>query len=148
MPLTPLPRGVLCTTCAQDQWRRFGRRGKWRGLICRRGATARWREKKGSAYALWLTARQRAKRQGVPCTIAVTDIQVPSVCPVLGIKIFPSTGGAPRPNSPTLDKIRPAEGYVAGNVRVISHRANMLKNSATLAELEAILKDAVTKETT
>lgn len=146
MPLTPLPRGVLCGTCAQDQWRRFGRQRKFQCLPCRRTATARWRDRKGIGYSLWMTARARAKRQGVPCTIQVGDIVVPSSCPVLGIPLYPSTTGAPGPNSPSLDKIRPEEGYVAGNVRVISHRANLLKNSATLVELEAILTDARTKE--
>ncbi|HET7111705.1 MAG TPA: hypothetical protein VFI41_12605 [Gemmatimonadales bacterium] len=146
MPLTPLPRGVLCGTCAQDQWRRFGRERKWQCLPCRREATARWRQRKGIGYALLMTARMRAKRQGVPCTIQESDIVVPATCPVLGIPLYPSAGGAPGPNSPSLDKIRPDDGYVAGNVRVISHRANILKNSATLAELEAVLRDARLKE--
>lgn len=146
MRLAPLPRGVLCGTCAQDQWRRFGRDRKFQCLPCRREATARWRAKKGMAYALWQTARRRAKAQGIPCTIRVEDISIPATCPVLGIPLYPSGNGSPGPNSPSLDKIRPAEGYVAGNIRVISHRANLLKNSATLAELELVLQDARLKE--
>ena len=42
---------------------------------------------------------------------------------------------------PSLDRIDGAKGYVKGNVRVISHRANMLKNDATIEELELVLKD-------
>lgn len=49
---------------------------------------------------------------------------------------------AARPASPSLDKIIPSLGYVPGNVRIISARANLLKNDATVDELRAILKDA------
>lgn len=41
-------------------------------------------------------------------------------------------------NSPTLDKIEPALGYVPGNIIVISGRANRLKADATIDELRAI----------
>ena len=44
-------------------------------------------------------------------------------------------------NSPSLDRIRLELGYVKGNVRVISGRANLLKNDATIEELEAVLGD-------
>ena len=42
-------------------------------------------------------------------------------------------------NSPSLDRIRPQLGYVAGNVRVISNRANHLKSNGTISEFEAVL---------
>ena len=45
-------------------------------------------------------------------------------------------------SSPSLDRIIPSLGYVKGNIRVISFRANTLKNNATLSELELILEDA------
>lgn len=44
-------------------------------------------------------------------------------------------GGA---NSPSLDRIEPDLGYVAGNAIVISNRANRLKSDATIDELRAI----------
>lgn len=44
-------------------------------------------------------------------------------------------------NSPSLDKINPIKGYVKGNVRVISQRANWLKNDATYEEMETIFND-------
>lgn len=43
--------------------------------------------------------------------------------------------------SPSLDRIDSSKGYVKGNVRVISARANMLKNNATVEELTLVLKD-------
>jgi hypothetical protein len=42
------------------------------------------------------------------------------------------------PNSPTIDRIDPRLGYVPGNVHVVSHRANRIKNNATLEEFEKI----------
>jgi hypothetical protein len=44
-------------------------------------------------------------------------------------------------NSPSLDRIVPEKGYVAGNIRVISQRANRIKSNATVEELRAVLKD-------
>ncbi len=42
-------------------------------------------------------------------------------------------------NYSTLDRVVPSLGYVKGNVRVISFRANRLKNNATIDEIRAIL---------
>jgi hypothetical protein len=47
---------------------------------------------------------------------------------------------APSPdNSPSIDQIVPGGGYVPGNVRIISWKANRLKSNATIDDLEAIL---------
>lgn len=86
--------------------------------------------------------KSRAKRLGIPFTITVDDIVVPSICPVLGIEISVKHGRkGMHPNSPSLDRIDPYKGYVPGNVRVISGRANLLKSDATPEELEAVLAD-------
>lgn len=61
---------------------------------------------------------------------------VPETCPVLRIplEVNSSDGRGPSDNSPTIDRIIPAEGYVAGNIRWISNRANRFKNDATPEE--------------
>lgn len=82
-------------------------------------------------------AQGRAKKQGIPFNIEETDIVIPDVCPVLGLPLTKSIG-KPTCNSPSVDKIIPDLGYVKGNVKVISYRANRLKNDASLAELRAI----------
>lgn len=84
------------------------------------------------------SAKFRAKRDGVPCTIKPEDIVIPKTCPALGI---PLKQGNRRnhANAPTLDRIIPELGYVPGNVRVISHRANLIKNNATLEELNKLV---------
>jgi len=76
--------------------------------------------------------RQRARRRGVPFELTIQDISIPETCPVLGIPLF--TGSVLTDNSPTLDRIVPARGYVPGNVAVMSCRANRIKNDGTAEE--------------
>lgn len=86
-------------------------------------------------------ARARSKARGVPCTIVLADIFVPDVCPVFGTPFHRGRGiGGALPSSPSLDRVRPEAGYVPGNVRVISRRANSIKSDATLEELRAVAK--------
>lgn len=81
-------------------------------------------------------AKARAADQGVPFDLTIDDITVPAVCPALGIDIY--VGQTTGPHSPTLDKIKPELGYVAGNVVVVSHLANRIKSNATPAQLRAV----------
>jgi hypothetical protein len=84
-------------------------------------------------------ARNRAKLAGVPFDITKDDIIIPTHCPVLGIPLVHGKGrGGSNDNSPSLDKIRPAEGYVRGNIIVISKRANRIKSDATIKELRDV----------
>lgn len=82
-------------------------------------------------------AQERAKRDGIPCTITVVDIVIPETCPVFGMPLVWSD--ALTDDKPTLDRIVPSLGYVPGNVMVISYRANHLKNDATLTELKQLV---------
>jgi hypothetical protein len=59
----------------------------------------------------------------------------------LGLKLEQGNGKSTA-SSPSLDRIDSSKGYVKGNVRVISHRANLLKNNATVEELKLLLVDA------
>lgn len=85
-------------------------------------------------------AKQRAKEKGLMFNLHYDDIQTPNLCPVLRIPLIPSIDGTYSDNSPSLDRKVPYLGYVKGNVKVISMRANALKSNATSAELEAVLK--------
>lgn len=84
------------------------------------------------------SARVRAKRQNLPFDLELEDIEVPPVCPVLGIKLEIGTKGF-HPNSPSADRLKPELGYVKGNVRIVSWRANAIKRDATLDELRRIV---------
>lgn len=83
--------------------------------------------------------RYRAEKKGIPFTITVADIPTPEFCPVLGIKLERGDTGF-CDNSPSVDRVVPTLGYVPGNVRVISFRANAIKKDATLAELKGIFE--------
>lgn len=84
-------------------------------------------------------SKQRAKKDGIEYTITAADVVVPDACPIYGIPLFPSPNrGKACDNSPSLDRIDSRKGYVPGNVHVISHRANMHKNSATLEEIRKL----------
>ena len=84
-------------------------------------------------------ARYRSKRDGIPFNLTVDDIKWPTNdrCPLLGIPLVPRRGKGPGSwaNSPSIDRVIPSAGYIAGNVHIVSARSNTLKNSATLDEL-------------
>lgn len=74
---------------------------------------------------------------------------LPEFCPALGIKLDYSKcekvfGKNKRLNVASLDRIDNNKGYIAGNVTVVSLRANYLKKDATVSELRA-LADYYTK---
>jgi hypothetical protein len=86
--------------------------------------------------------KSRAKALGISFNLDVADIVIPQVCPVLGIPLRLEIGRKGySPYSPSVDRIKPELGYIKGNVRVISARANLLKNNATLEELLLVVQD-------
>jgi hypothetical protein len=88
------------------------------------------------ASRLLSLTKYRAQKRAIPFDLSIEDIVVPDFCPVLGLPLYRNTGGrAQGPNSPSVDRIDPAKGYVKGNVRVISSRANAIKSNATPEEL-------------
>jgi len=80
------------------------------------------------------TARMRAKEQNLPFDITTEYIYniTPKngLCPVLEVPMRINTR-----YTLTIDKIVPEQGYVNGNVQIISLKANQMKNDATPAEL-------------
>lgn len=86
-------------------------------------------------HRMVVEAKSRAKKRGIFFDISPEDIKWNDICPVLGIPIvLRRQGKGGGPNSPSLDKIDNAKGYIKGNVRVISNRANKLKNDMTREE--------------
>lgn len=93
---------------------------------------------------LW-AAKKRAKEKGLPFNLEETDIVVPTHCPYLGVELTTNARrGTDRKTVCSLDRIVPELGYVKGNVEVISHLANTMKQAATKEELilfaEALLR--------
>ena len=89
--------------------------------------------------SLHAQAKHRARKLGLDFSIDVEDIAVPAECPVLGIELVMSLGKA-SDNSPSLDRIDNSKGYIQGNIKVISWKANRLKSDASVEEFEKVLE--------
>ena len=105
------------------------------------------RVKNPKAFILY-RVRGNAKVRGLECTLEIEDIpDIPEFCPILPwIQIRYRIGSGKRRkdywDSPSLDRINNKVGYVKGNVRIISFRANIIKSDASDEELIALGKDA------
>jgi hypothetical protein len=104
-----------------------------------------YRRKKPRLRLYW-TTKQNASLRGLKHTLEFKDFpQIPEYCPVfpwVKIKILKGRGrGFKNPTAPSVDRIDSSKGYVKGNVRIISWRANMLRNDGTLKEFEALVRD-------
>jgi hypothetical protein len=85
-------------------------------------------------------ARARSKKYGFEFNIDITDIVIPTHCPLLGIELYVAEGRKTvKNNSASLDRIDSTKGYVKGNVWVISHKANTMKSNATLEEMKTLV---------
>ena len=101
---------------------------------CRRPLSAENYTRHTPQYKLWYRAKRRAKERGQAFGIALEDVVVPDMCPVFLVPFEENT-----PYSASLDRIDSSQGYIKGNVQVISTRANILKNNVTLEALERMV---------
>lgn len=114
--------------------------GEEKALAIRRARNFITRNGNPEQYLLY-EAKGRAKKKGLEFSLTKEDIKIPKFCPVLGMPLFPNKGtfgGAY--NSPSVDCFDNSKGYTKDNIRIISLRANRLKNDATIKELENVLK--------
>ena len=125
-----------CTVCkTPKEFSEFGpfKEGKY-GLypvckVCKRSKAKNDYQKERPTYKLYYRAKRRAKVKGLEFSITEKDIHIPKLCPVFGTLM----------DVPSLDRINSSKGYTPDNIKVISNRANMLKNNATIEELKAVL---------
>ncbi len=127
-------RKFCSTTCQQESWR-LSNPGK--------AKAKREKENSNSPKRILSRVKSRAKLTGQYFNLDISDIVIPEFCPVLGIRLNPNPGkGSGYHNdSASVDRIDSSRGYEKGNIRVISNRANLLKNNATVEELEKVLND-------
>lgn len=97
------------------------------------------RKKASPQKSMWREARKRAKWKGIEFAIKESDINIPAICPVLGIALSPGSGVC-HDGSPTVDRIDSTKGYTPANIVVISSRANRIKNNSTLEELRMLVR--------
>ena len=83
--------------------------------------------------------RRGAKYNAWEFTITEDDLEWPTHCPVLPwIELHYPGRYRNDPAGASLDRINHRKGYVPGNVRVISLRANLLRKDTTPEELRAL----------
>lgn len=132
-----------CKTCGKNESEvKFYKASKTKCSICYAWQVRCWNRANPITIML-RDARYRAKKRGLEFSLDKSDIIIPEFCPALGIPLFHAdyTGKAgPCPNSPTLDRIYNNKGYVKGNVVVISSKANTMKHTGCLEDLEKLTK--------
>lgn len=95
-------------------------------------------QKLQSAY--FTRKRQNVKSQGKwEFTIEMSDLDWPTHCPVFGTELDWDSGYQ-QDNSPSIDRTNSREGYIPGNVKFMSWKANRLKNNGTLSDFEQLIK--------
>ena len=106
--------------------RKYGKLTKeeFRADVIKQQQVARLRSKSGNANKSRLEFR-----------LQWGDLEWPDVCPVLGIPIdYASLSGRRSENSASFDRLDSTQGYTKENTRVISWRANRIKNDGTAEE--------------
>jgi FMN phosphatase YigB (HAD superfamily) len=94
----------------------------------------KWNRRKPENRLL-MSAKKRAKEKGLDFNLEITDITIPSVCPILKVSMVIGTNTAP-----SIDRIDNTKGYVKGNIKIISKRANTIKSDGTIEEHKAIIQ--------
>lgn len=99
---------------------------------CRKNAGIKQVEKRKDnvQYRLLSYARKRARETGHEFSLEEKDILIPLDCPILGTEF---EYGSYYTHS--IDRLDNSKGYIKGNIQVVSHKANAMKNSATPEEL-------------
>lgn len=77
----------------------------------------------------WLLThiRSKAKRDGKEFNLTKEDLLVPELCPILKVPLKFGTLYE-KDFSPSVDRIDNSKGYIKGNVKVISNKANRYKS--------------------
>ena len=77
--------------------------------------------------------KNSAKHSKWPFDLSFYDLEWPTFCPILGLEIDYFSVKV-QENSPSFDRIDSNQGYVKGNVALVSWRANRIKNDGTAEE--------------
>jgi predicted DNA-binding protein YlxM (UPF0122 family) len=137
------PNEKRCSKCGE--WKRhllFTKSNRYVGGIhhkCKTCSSKRYLELKSENPKPQLLARlrNRAKKKGIEFSLTADDLQIPELCPVLGMPIKFNLGRT-CDDSISVDRVDNSKGYTSDNIIITSRRANCLKNEATLDELERI----------
>lgn len=143
-------RELVCKQCGTEIFKKSAQTPQFCSVSCkgkynykRNGQKYRARQLKqyrerSVKEQVYINARGRALQSGIPFTITLEDIPEPTAyCPITKHLLFRSKGLHVN-TSPSLDRIDNSKGYVPGNVRIISYRANSRKGDLSLEEIERL----------
>ena len=164
----PYGRRCACKACRKSSDREYHERNTGRRKIYRKGYYEQNKEKVNAKHRAYIRqergtigytlrlllsgAKSRAKAKGLPfdLTIEWLETMVVSHCPITLQPIDwlkeQVVDGKVGPNSPSIDKIIPALGYVQSNCAIISCRANLIKNDGTVDEHRRIVQYMVAQQ--
>ena len=134
--------GPVCPKCGgvdlREEKVEGGRWTRWRCRTCQ-AAEMRRRRKRLPYEPLYDGARQRARKAGVPFELTHEDVQAclaDWTCSYCDQPVGSFSGGT-RPNSATLDRLVPSDGYTPDNTVVACHQCNAAKSDHTPSSLRA-----------
>lgn len=88
-------------------------------------------------------AKSRAIKEGMEFNLDHTKIEIPTHCKYLGIELtYTHKQGRKRSNI-SLDRIDSTRGYTMDNIQLISDKANVMKNDASIPELVTFAKNVL-----
>ena len=83
---------------------------------------------------VFLTKQATAAKKGIEFSLKFDDMYWPEYCPVLGLELNYYRKGKRVDNSPSFDRVDNTLGYTPEKTRIISDRANRIKNDGTAEE--------------
>lgn len=98
--------------------------------------TVIWRSE-NVAKAMLSRAKSRSKNKNLDFDLVLEDVNIPELCPILGIKLEMAKGIA-SDNSPSIDRLDSSKGYTKDNIIVCSYRANRIKSDSTIEDIEKL----------
>lgn len=105
----------------------------------RPGYMRKYRAAKAPELSLWAGAKYRATQRGIIFTMTPEDLlPLPILCLVFGFALEYKSPLRFNPRSASIDRIVPDKGYTKDNVIIVSLRANVIKNTATPEEIQAV----------
>jgi len=88
-------------------------------------------------------SKERALESGVEHSISLEDIDIPKLCPYLGVELTFLIGSGQLPTDASIDRIDSSKGYVKDNIQIISRLSNTMKSNATRSQLIIFAKNVI-----
>lgn len=126
--------GGCCRYCGQKE--RFTRRTYCATCYTDTGVAKNFSKRK---HQLVTRLKSQAAFKNIKFDITEDDVEWSPICPILGIEINYFSLGGSKANTASFDRKDPSQGYIKGNVFIISNRANMIKSDMTIAQLERMI---------